>query len=461
MGEKVYDSRFDGVEIDDLLGKIQKGDVDTAILGEIRYSSKIDNPFGTKYVMCAGQSVSSDDYPNATSILGISSMSDAKSMPYTSLTETPYVEMQNMPFQINDKLIGKIRTIVIPPVGEPTEEDYINMYASMKSYVDISTDGVNWIKKYEFPKVEGEVVICNSVFVVNGELVFSINRLMLSTQTMICNRLFKTSDFENFQVWETIEMNVPGTQTNEWKIKSISYGQGTYLTIFTETVGGQQKAALLKSIDLITWEYATEVFPAWMDVASDFRLTIFFSGNRWLVQFGYTFICDSVAEIDANHIIAEPSGSSIDYDFRQVFHLDIGIEETYFVLLSNGVYSLSYDTNQNKWESHKQNPPSGWGNGEQYACAIPFGPGLIGWVVLGYANHYFKFPSGTEVKTLSYDIAPGYPNYPIKEVFKIGTNLFLVQNDSNKSPYISKAIAIIPLLSNPEIGLNAYIKLKE
>lgn len=461
MGNKIYDSHYEGSEIDSLLGQVEKGSIDTCLLGELRYSAQMNNPFGDKYVVCAGQPVSSDDYPGATDILGINSLLEAKKIPYTSLTEAPYVDMQNLPFQINDKLLGKIRITVIPPTSEePTEEDYKNMYASMKVYLDISVDGVNWAEKYKFPTVEGEAMICNSAFMVNGELMLPIIRLVLSSQTTICNRVLKTSDFENFQAWETVDMNIPEAQTNEWKIKSISYGQGTYLAIFTETVGSQDKATLLKSTDLVTWKYATEAFQGWVDAASDFRLTIFFSGNRWLVQFGFTFISDSIAEIDGSHVISEPSGSSIDYEFRQVFHVSILGGEVYFALLSNGVFSFSYNVSNNTWESYKQNPPTGWGSGEQYACAIPFGKGMIGWIILGYSNHYYAFPSGTEVKTLSYDIAPDYPNYPIKEAFKFGSSIFLVQNNSSKAPYICKTIATVPSLSDPEIGLNVYIKLK-
>lgn len=463
MKEKIYNSRYYGEEVDKLLHQVQTGKIDTCQLGEMRYSTQIDNPFGEKYAMCSGLAVSTDDYPNALMVLPVKGLSTSKKVPYPLLTKAPYMEMSNTSFQITDNLIGKMRIIAIPPATEtPTDEDYMAMYASMKMYVDISRDGETWTQVYEFPKKEGEVFGAANPLLVNGKLIFPLQTVKFDlanqTQTTEVGRLLVTSDFDSFQEWEELEMNIPGASTTQWEIKAMAYGQGTYLAILAETVGSQYKTALLKSTDLVTWEYAADVFNQWADANSDISLSAFFSGNRWLVQFGYFFVADSLSEIDVDHLSdGDGIANRINYTIKNVFYQELLGAETYIVYDNAGVYILNQDENM-KWRSVKQNPPTGYGESEKYVAMMQMGEGTLSWLAFGNGNHYYVFPNGDSVETLS--LTDGASGWQLNGVLKLGTKLFLLPNAPGNSPYLSSALAVTPGISQPGMMV-AYIKLKE
>lgn len=432
---------------------------DTSILGEIRYSSKMDDPFGNKYVLCAGQEISTVEFPEAASALPISRIDTLTYAPYTNLSEGSYSDMMNEPFSINDNLLGKIRiSAIMPSTAEPTEEDYIQMYASMTFHLDVSADGVNWTEKYRFPKDGDNILGVMEHDVANGELVLFCYTAVIDVEnkrmTQASGPVMKTSDFENFQEWETINPILPDVQTNMWEIHSLCYGKGVYLGIITEEVNSQKKAALLKSTDLQTWEYATATFPSWTDVASDYLLSVFFSGNRWIVQFGYLFISDEVSQIDIDHICNIASDASIDHVLQGVFHYTAIGYESYIVFDNYGIYNLNKDNGN--WGTSKVSTPSGWSSGELYADMLPLGNGLPGWMVFGKSGHYYSLPKSMDVQALAFSETT---DEVIGDVYKLGTKIIIVEGSSRAKIYVADAFVSVPQLGNNNASY-AFIKIK-
>lgn len=469
MKEKIYNSRYYGEEVDKLLHQVQTGKIDTCQLGEMRYSTQIDNPFGEKYAMCSGLAVSTDDYPNALMVLPVKGLSTSKKVPYPLLTKAPYMEMSNTSFQITDNLIGKMRIIAIPPATEtPTDEDYMAMYASMKMYVDISRDGETWTQVYEFPKKEGEVFGAANPLLVNGKLIFPLQTVKFDlanqTQTTEVGRLLITSDFENFQEWYELEMNVPGALTTQWEIKSMAYGQGTYVAILKETHEGQNRMALLKSPDLVNWEYVSPESTSWEQTINPsewYNMSAHYVAGRWLVQFGYFLVGDNIETLFSNENVSTGEGTENDLqdDIKDIFYLSTLGEEVYILRVSHGIFQLTFDTTTNHWSTYKHSSPNGFGTSERYIALTQMGEGTLSWLVFGNSNHYYVFPNGKEVGTLS--LGEGASSWQLNKVFKLGAKLFMIPNSPSDSPYLVSPFAITPEVSNPEFGLCAYIKLKE
>lgn len=461
-------SKYKGSEVEELLDKISRGGMDSCQLGEIRFSPKIGNPFGDKYVMCAGQPVSTDEYPDAFKALPVKGLDAAKKVSYPVLTEAPYMEMSNTPFQITDDLIGKSRIVAIPPATEnPTDEDYMAMYASMKMYVDISKDGENWIQVYEFPKKEGEVFGAFNPLLANGKLIFPLQivrfDLINGTQTTEVGRLLITSDFENFQEWYELEMNVPGALTTQWEIDSMAYGQGTYVAILKETHEGQNRMALLKSPDLVNWEYASPESTSWEQTINPsewYNMSAHYIAGRWLVQFGYFLVGDNIETLFSNENVSTGDGTENDLqdDIEDIYYQSILGEEVYILRVSHGIFQLTFDTTTNHWSTYKHSSPTGFGTSERYIALTQMGEGTLSWLVFGNSNHYYVFPNGENAETLS--LTDGASGWQLNEVLKLGTKLFLVPNASGNSPYLSSAFAATPGISQPGMMV-AYIKLKE
>ena len=113
-------SKYSGEQVETLLDRVaslgdsntdQKEPLDSFKIGEIRYNSNAKNPFGDDYILCLGQEVPIDKYPNAAMALSISSeFKNAKRVSVPDMSEGNMVDLgSNELFSINGELLGKIR----------------------------------------------------------------------------------------------------------------------------------------------------------------------------------------------------------------------------------------------------------------------------------------------------------------------------------------------------------------
>lgn len=444
---------YDGVTSDWVDNGKLLGGGDESQIGEIKFCTIPLNPFGEKYIICAGQEVNTSEYPEASNVLPISGLSTPSTYSYPTI-EAPYAILQNGIMSISDKVIGNLIISAIP------SEDEIEMIKSAKATIDISNDGKNWKNIYKFPKQKNEFILPNGYFVVNEKLIISTMRAIIDKEapTTCTGSLYITSDLESFQNWETVDMIVPGATTTEWNIASIAYGKGVYIAIFTED--SNRKIAVMKSTDMINWQYLNKNQTEWDSADNSFNaFSVHYIDEKWILQLGFIFIGEDLSNFPESGFdgVNIPAQNSIDNDIKEAYYSKVSDIEGFLVRTENNLFRIQRGfTSGGNWEQTKAADPTEWGNNEKYLKLKKTGNTFI---AIGGHGHYYFINDMQTVKTL--ELPPSWDLNSIISITTIKEDILWATSSSTSGYILTTNTVKTPELTGEGAPFAAYIKLKK
>ena len=444
-------SKYTGQQVEALLDTINQGGDTSAKLGEVKMSSSAGNLFGDDYVLASGGNVDLNQYPQSAGVLPVTGINNARTITYSSMADAPYVDMEYTMFKAGAKL-ARLRQTAIPPAGGTTE-DYINMFRSMTWYLDVSTDGENWVQKCRMPKpdydTEGTCMYYTPTVIGNQLIVFGKVAKMkddMSGYLDMTYRIVRTYDLDSFRNWDSIPFTLPGlTSEGDVEFKSIAYGKGIYFLI----VSCGNKCAPFVSTDSFNWQYATSVMTEW-DTQSNWEFYAYFIGERFLIQYGQVFMVDTPSEISADKIVnpdalgEDIDGGIVDVSFESLPGMDA------YMVISQRRYIYMIRKVDGKWKSSRVDTGATLGGTGLIAMTGKYPDTLF----LCAARKYMRFGSESAT-TLVIDGSSSN----LRTAFFFGTHIYMKdESGSNIIGDVSVSTPDYGALIN--LGIYPYIKLK-
>ena len=440
---------FDGIKSDWVNnGKLSdsgEGD-DPFKFGEMRIGIGIfdNNKFGEKYVLCAGQEVSLEEYPDAGNILPFA-INDPIKKSYPT-AENP---RKAFSYKLAEGFNGDILLTMLSAIPTTNDDvDYTTVSTSLYKY-----NRGNWDYLCDLPKQDSKIIIPSSSFKVNKKLVFGASDM---TTINPLEKLYVTSDSETYKNWDIVEIVVPDGAPKTYQIISMAYGQGIYIAALEgQNTDNKYVLSFVKSTDMINWTNLDTSIPAWTEIGSaNSDATVNFKDDTWALQIGGLVAIGK--SINDNSPFS--SFSSIDFtpdnsineaiiDIKAFTILDIDA-----VMCSTGrnLYSLQRTAGSNSnYRVTKTPKPSGF-----YADEKILYTNFNGCVIGSKGNYRSSQTSEVSKVNIPSDWSS------VHNIIKANTALLWTNNDQSKGLLESTIKAIAPMMIDDSSDIYFYIKMK-